>query len=75
MTDLPLKTSTQIYYNEYLATWLTRVWYIETVKGVAIQMMKEVETSEKYIPKPRIPQLWTSEVRDVETYIHTKEVG
>ena len=64
--NLPLKTSTQIYYNEYLSTWMTRIWYVETVKGKEEQKTKEVETSKKYIPKPRVSQLWKPEVSEEE---------
>ena len=63
--NLQMKTSTQVYYNEYLSTWMTRIWYIDRVKGVDVQKMKEVETSKEYIPKPRVSLVYSHEAEEL----------
>ncbi len=77
MADLKfeLKTTTQVYYNEYLNTWMTRIWYIDHVKGRDVQRMREEETCKESIPSSRESLLYKPEESEAAFQEALKKAG
>jgi len=40
-------TTTQIYYNHPRNCCMTRIWYMESVEGKIVQLMREIPTDVK----------------------------